>query len=98
MIYVPEWEDAFNHLCEEGTVSVSFRGGNKTLDSDDDNESVAKFFGEQIRDTVFAMKNRNAFDPLPLGNNARVVVEDFNGLWAWPMSKKDQKMSAFNGR
>ena len=98
MLEVPEWEDAFNHLCDEGTVSVSIPGGKKTLDSNDDNESVAKFFGEQIRDTVLAMKNRNAFDSLPLGDNARVVVEDFNGLWAWPISKKDKKMAAFNDR
>ena len=94
MVFVPDWEDAFNHLCDEGTVSVSLPNGkSKKLDTKDDNASVAAFFGEQLRDVLLALKDRNAFDALPLAKNATLRIEDFDGLWAWPTSKKDQKLS-----
>ena len=94
MVFVPGWEDAFNHLCDEVTVTVSLPNGkSRILDTKDDNESVATFFGEQICELVLGLKKRKIFDSLPLAKNAVLSVEDFNGLWAWPNSSKDQEQA-----
>lgn len=96
MVYVPEWEDAFDYLCDEGAVSVSLANGKKKkLDTRDDNDSVAKFFGEQILELVLQMQSANEFDSLPLAKNAFLSIEEYGGRWGWPEYKQRKKLGQF---
>jgi hypothetical protein len=81
----PRWQTAFETLCEGGSVDVKLPNGKtRTLDESDDNESVARLFGEMIRETVFSLRDSGAFDSLPLAPKAFFIIEEFDGQWGWP--------------
>jgi len=89
----PNWLAAFKHLCDEGTVTVTLPDeGTHTLDESDDNESVAMFFGEIIRDTMLALRDEGALSELPLDPKAFFIVEEFEGQLGWPEYKQRKEM------
>lgn len=85
----PKWQAAFEKLCEGGTVVVTLPNGNlRTLDDSDDNESVAKVFGEMIQEILVSLRDAGAFEKLPLSPKAFFVIEEFEGQWGWPSYAK----------
>ena len=85
----PHWRAAFKKLCDGGAVDVKLPNGKQhTLDESDDNESVAKFFGELILDIMLSLRESGAFNQLPLSPAAFFIIEEFDGQWGWPEYKK----------
>lgn len=85
----PQWCAAFEELCEGGSVSVTLPNGKtRILDEADDTDSVARLFGETIREIVVSLRDAGAFDSLPLSPKAFFVIEEFDGHWGWPDYKK----------
>lgn len=85
----PKWKAAFDVLCDGGSVDVTLPNGRgRTLDDSDDNDSVARLFGEIIRDVVLSLRENGGFDQLPLAPKAFFSVEEFDGHWGWPAHQK----------
>ncbi len=53
--------------------------------------SIARVFGEMLRDTMLQLRDENALRPLPLGKGAFLIVEEFDGHWNWPRTNKSRK-------
>ena len=97
LVYMPAWEEAFENLCDKGTVTVSLKNGkSKKLDTNDDNHSVAKFFGEQILKLVMEFNDADGFETLPLAKNAFLSIEEYGGRWGWPEYKHRKKLGRIN--
>ncbi len=89
----PKWQAAFEKLCDGGTVEVTLPSGNlKTLDDSDDNESVAKLFGEMILEIMLSLRDAGAFETLPLLPKAFFIIEEFDGSWGWPSYAKRKSL------
>ena len=85
----PKWTAAFETLCDEGNVAVTLPNGKqRTLGESDDNESVARLFGEMIRDIAIELRDAGAFEKLPLTPKAFLIIEEFDGNWGWPGYEK----------
>lgn len=95
----PKWCAAFETLCDGDSVVVTLPNGEtRTLDDSDDNESVARLFGEMLRDTMLTLRDRGAFGCLPLAPKAFFVVEEFDGHWGWPEYKKRKTLGRLKKR
>jgi len=85
----PKWCAAFEKLCDGGSVDVTMPDGTiRKLDESEDNESVAKLFGEMILEVVKTLRDAEAFERLPLSPKAFFVIEEFAGNWGWPAYSK----------
>ncbi len=84
MLPFPKWSDAFQEICDGGTVDVKLPSGkSRTLNDADDDVSVAKLFGEMILETVLALRDSSAFNALPLTRKAFFIIEEFDGNWGY---------------
>jgi hypothetical protein len=93
VIAFPKWCAAFEKLCDGGSVDVTMPDGTiRKLDESEDNESVAKLFGEMILEVVRALRDAGAFENLPLGPKAFLSIEEFDGNWGWPAYSKRKSL------
>jgi hypothetical protein len=89
----PKWCSAYEKLCDGGSVDVILpNDAPRTLGSSDDEESVAKLFGEMILDIIQGLQKEHAFDVLPLTRNAFFIIEEFDGTWGWPKYEKRKSL------
>ena len=89
----PKWCAAFEKLCDGGSVAVTLPSGKtRTLGDSDDNESVAKLFGEMLLGIMIALRDEEAFDKLPLAKQAFFIIEEFDGNWGWPDYKRRRSL------
>jgi hypothetical protein len=63
-------------------------GKTRKLGESDDNESVARLFGETILKIMLSLREADAFASLPLGTKAFFIIEEFDGNWGWPAYEK----------
>lgn len=93
----PAWLNAFEHLCDEGSVTVTMPNGEeRVLDESADSEIVARMFGELLRDVMVSLRNAGAFAKLPLAPEAFFVVEDFDGQYGWPGYEKRKTLGSLS--
>lgn len=99
VLKMPAWCEAFEHLCNEGTVrAIMPNGEERILDEQADNETVAQLFGELLRDVMLSLRDTGAFATLPLSPEAFFVVEDFDGQWGWPGYEKRKSLGSLKSK
>ena len=60
-------------------------------------ETIAQIFGEMLHDTMISLRDEGALAPLPLADDAFLVVEEFDGHWSSSKSYKTRKRIKLKG-
>jgi hypothetical protein len=85
LLLLPSWCDLFDALSDgKKTLIVRHDFIEHTIEAECSPEIINALFGDMLVDLAMKMRNQGRFAKLPLAPNARIAVEEFDGLYFWP--------------
>ena len=95
----PKWPAIAEALDDGKSIEIALPGGgSRRFDPEDESyEAILQLVGEMLRDTMIALRDEDAIKSLPLAKNAFLIIEEFDGRWAWPPSYETRKQFRLRG-
>ncbi len=89
----PKWCSLLEAWYDGKPVELTLPGGKtcKVTQTTHTHERIAQIFGEVIRDAMISLRDEGALQPLPLADDAFLIIEEFDGHWGWPESYEKRK-------
>lgn len=89
ILEMPHWQEAYESAEEDGASFVLLSGEKLNLPPGAGDEAVAAVFGEALIAIVLDRIADGALAPLNLKEDCQLDSEEFDGMWAWPVSYDD---------
>lgn len=98
MLHFPKWCSLLERWYEGETSELVLPDGTSCQINQESHthESIAQIVGEMLRDTMIRLRDEGALQDLPLGKDAFLIVEEFDGHWGWPKTYKTRKQVQLN--
>jgi hypothetical protein len=89
LLKMPHWSRAYMQADRYGISVVRLDGTRKAIKPGAGDAAVAAEFGNTLLSVVRDAKGKGLFKPLPLRNDCRLDVLEFDFMWAWTATKKN---------
>jgi hypothetical protein len=90
----PAWPALVAAWCEGKPAELVLTDGTalQLTQQTHNQEALVGVFGEMLRDTLLALRDEGALTPLPLADDAFLLIEEFDGNWGWPARGKKNRV------
>ncbi len=89
VLELPQWWEAYESAEEHGIEFILPTGESCRLPPAAGDEMVAGKFGEALLSIALDAIAKHTFDSLNLREDCQLDIEEFDGMWAWPLSYEE---------
>lgn len=89
VLELPQWQTAYESADANGIAFVLPTGAPCQLPAAAGDEVVAGTFGEALLSIALDAIANHTFDSLNLREDCQLDIEEFDGMWAWPLTYEE---------